>query len=395
MKNICMVVQSNYPADPRVRRQAEKLETEGYNVDIICLRKGEELSEERLGSVTAHRIFNTYNKESFGVYIFVSLSFLFLSFIKLVILSFKKKYDLLQVHNMPDFLVFAGIAFKIKRIPIILDVHDLTLELFNDKWNGKKYLLFNPIIKFTEKISYKFSDHIITVNEICKQILIRKGLSNKKVSVVLNTANTSIFKFDESRNFNVINNNAKILYHGTVAYRFGLHAAISSMVKVIERIPGSTLNIYGKYDRNYKNSLRDLIENLGLGKSIILNNSIPLESVYEMIKISDIGIVPYEYSNYMNISLSTKTFEYAASGLPVAATKLLALSNIFGDECLAFIEDLNSETLANKIIELCLDPERRRYLSINAYKSLKNISGSIMAEKYFNIIKDSINSGIS
>ncbi|OGU85070.1 MAG: hypothetical protein A2W11_06420 [Ignavibacteria bacterium RBG_16_35_7] len=392
MKTICMVVQSNYPADPRVRRQAEKLEKEGYNVDVICLRKEKQLLEERFGSITTYRIFNTYNQETFWGYIFVSVSFFFLAFIKLVGLSFKKKYDLLQVHNMPDFLVFVGLIHKIKRISVILDVHDLTLELFKDKWKDKKYLFITPLIKFTEKISYKFADNIITVNDTCKDILIKKGLTNKKISVILNTANTSIFKFDHSRNFKVINKNAKILYHGTIAYRFGLHIAISSMVKVNERIPGSTLNIYGKYDRSYKEDLLDLIKDLGLEKNVILHNPIPLESVYEAIKISDIGVVPYIYSDYMNISLSTKTFEYAASGLPIVATKLLALSDIFEEKSLAFVENLNSVNLAEKIIELCLNPERRKEYSINAYNSLNEISGTIMAEKYFKLIKDSIKS---
>jgi len=127
-----------------------------------------------------------------------------------------------------------------------------------------------------------------------------------------------------------------------------------------------------------------------LEKNVILHNPIPLESVYEVIKISDIGVVPYIYSDYMNISLSTKTFEYAASGLPIVATKLLALSDIFEEKSLAFVENLNSVNLAEKIIELCLNPERRKEYSINAYNSLNEISGTIMAEKYLKLIKDSI-----
>jgi glycosyltransferase involved in cell wall biosynthesis len=387
-----MVVQSNYPADPRVRRQAEKLAKEGYNVHIICLRKGKEAPEERLGSIAVSRILNTYNKETFWGYILVSISFFILAFIKLIRLSCKEKYDLLQVHNMPDFLVFVGLIYKIKRIPIILDVHDLTLELFKDKWNGKKYLFITSILKFIEKVSYDFADNIITVNEVCKDILIEKGIANNKIKVILNSANSSIFKFDHSREFKVINNNAKILYHGTIAYRFGLHIAIKSMVAVNEHIPMSTLNIYGKYDKSYKEELLRLIKNLDLKDSVKLHEPISLESVYQVIKESDIGVVPYIISDYMNISLSTKTFEYAASGLPVVVTKLLTLSNIFGDKSLAFVEDINPENLANKIIELCLDPERRKEYAINAYNSLNEISGSVMGEKYLKIIEHTISS---
>ena len=383
-----MVVQSKYPNDPRVRRQAEKLEQEGFNVDIICLDKKGNNKIEKFGSITAYKILNAYNQENIFGYMIVSISFFMLAFVKLFFLSLKKKYDLLQIHNMPDFLVFVGLICKLKHIPIILDVHDLTLELFVDKWKDKKYSFLIPIIKFVEKISYKFANNIITVNEICKEILIKKGVPREKITVVLNTANKSIFEFDHSRDFKIINRNAKILYHGTVAHRFGLHTAIEAMSIVNKKIPGSVLNIYGKYDKNYKNNLEDLVKKLSLEKNVFFHDTIPLEKVYEIIKISDIGVVPYINNNYMNISLSTKTFEYAASGLPIVATKLLALYTLFGGESIAFLENLNPSNLAEEIVCLCLEPEKRRNYTLNAYNSLNKISGVIMSEKYFNLINN-------
>ncbi len=47
----------------------------------------------------------------------------------------------------------------------------------------------------------------------------------------------------------------RILYHGTIAERFGLHIVISSMSLVNEKIPGSVLCIYGKYDKSYKKKI--------------------------------------------------------------------------------------------------------------------------------------------
>lgn len=289
---------------------------------------------------------------------------------------------------MPDLLVFSGLALKIKGTPIILDVHDLTLELFKDKWKGKKYFFVIPLIQFTEKISYKFADIILTVTDACKNIIAKKGIDSKKIFVILNTANTSIFKFDSRRDFKKLNKNARILYYGTIAHRYGLHIAISAMVKVNEIIPGSTLNIYGKYDKIYKEDLYNIIKNLGLENKVILHDGVSLESAYEIIKISDIGVAPSIFSDYMNIGLSTKICEYAASGLPIVATKSLTLSNIFGEKALAFVDNSNPINLADKIIEFCHNPEIRKEYCINAYNSLNKISGSIMSEKYLKIIND-------
>lgn len=390
MPNICMIVQSNYPADPRVRRQAERLEREGYKVDVICMRKKSESKQKEYGSVTAYRVFNTYNQEKFLRYVFVSIMFFILAFLKLSLLSKKKVYDLIQIHNMPDFLVFVAIIQKLKQIPVILDVHDLTLELFADKWKSRKFQLLVPIIKFAEIISYRFADSLITVNDTCKDILIKKGVPPQKISVILNTANTSIFKFDQNRSFSVIEKDIKILYHGTVARRFGLHIAISSIAFLNKKIPNSILNIYGKYDSSYKEELISLIKTLKLEQNVFLHEFLALEEVYEIIKNSDIGIVPYLNSDYMNLSLSTKTFEYAASGLPIVATKLTSLSQIFNNESITFIEELNAENLAASIFELCLNAERRKKLCLNAYELLNKISGDVMGDRYSNLIKNTI-----
>ena len=134
----------------------------------------------------------------------------------------------------------------------------------------------------------------------------------------------------------------------------------------------------------------ELINSLGLQENIFLNEYITLESVYKIIKTSDIGIVPYLYSDYMNLSLSTKTFEYAASGLPIVATKLLSLSQIFNDGSINFVENLDSENIAASIIDLCLNCERREKLCVNAFSLLNKISGDVMGERYINLIKNII-----
>ena len=279
MKNICMIVQAPYPEDSRVRRQAERLEQKGFKVDILCIRNENEKIKEKFGLVTAYRILNNYNQENLRGYILVSISFFIVSFFKLIFLFRGKKYALLQIHNMPDFLVFTGILFKFKKIPIVLDAHDLTLELFKDKWKEKKVSFFVPMIKFVEKISFKFADKIITVNDTCKNIIVKKGIPDEKISVILNTANSSMFQYSHTREFNIIKERAKILYHGTVAHRFGIHIAIKSMILVNKRIPGSVLNIYGYYDKNYKSDLSNLIKELNLEETVMLNDAVTLEEI--------------------------------------------------------------------------------------------------------------------
>ena len=242
------------------------------------------------------------------------------------------------------------------------------------------------MIKFIEMISCKFSDKIITVTEGCKQLLIKRNVPAEKISLILNAPDQKIFKFDSTRGFQVITKNAVLLYHGTVAERFGLHDAIDAMVFINKAIPGSIFRIFGKYDEKYRKILEKKIVTLELTGIVILDEERTLEEISEFIRESDIGIVPYINNTYMNLALSTKTFEYAASGLPIVATKLRTLSTIFDNNSISYTSSGNPEDLAEKVINLCMGPELRRKQAVNANNSMNEISDNIMAARYMNLV---------
>lgn len=382
-----MVVLSSYPYDPRVRRQAEVLEEEGIHVDVICLREPQQAKTEKLGLVTVHRVMKSVNKESILRYVWLSFMFTLLAIIKLQALGMKKDYRLIQVHNMPDFLVFTGIFQKMLGKKIILDIHDLTVELFETKWPDKKKSLMMSAVRKVEKLSCSFADHLITVTDACKEKLVGRGIPPEKITLVLNTADTRIFQFDCDRTFEKIESKARILYHGTVAERFGIHTAVEALALLQEKIPQSTLHIYGKYDTDCRNKLERQIRDLGLQELVFLNGTRSLEQIHEIIKKSDIGLVPYVNDPYMNLALSTKTFEYAATGLPVVASELYSLSLIFDQSSIKFATADNPEAFSDAIAELCLSPEKRMQISQNANEVVAAISGSVMGKRYLRLVE--------
>ena len=70
-----MITQSGYPIDPRVRRQAEKLEKEGFNVDILCVDIDNSQKIESYGSITAYRVLKYIRHEDQLNYFIFSLKF--------------------------------------------------------------------------------------------------------------------------------------------------------------------------------------------------------------------------------------------------------------------------------------------------------------------------------
>jgi glycosyltransferase involved in cell wall biosynthesis len=382
IKNICMITQSPYPTDPRVRRQAEKLEKEGYTVDILCVDTFQNQKFQTYGSINVYRILKyTRYADQLNYFVF-SLKFFLLCCIKLQSLYREKKYSLIQVHNMPDYHIFIGFVQKIFfGVPLVLDIHDLTVELFKERWSGKKSKFFLPFI-----ISCSFADHILTVTDECVNILVNRGVHKDKITLVLNSANEDLFVFNEKKEFKEIKENLKLFYHGTTSERFGLHTVIQALPQIENCIPGTQFTIYGKYDQLYKEKLLDMIKKLGLEGKVHLFSTVPIEQIIKILQSIDIGVVPYQASDYMHLSLSTKAFEYAAYGIPIISSRLKSMEKVFRSESISFFEPDNPEDLANKIIELCKNPELRKTSIFSAKEDIDKISWKVMGKKYFEII---------
>ncbi|MCB0745544.1 MAG: glycosyltransferase family 4 protein, partial [Ignavibacteriae bacterium] len=323
-------------------------------------------------------------KDTMLLYIWSTLRFSIVAFFKLLSLSFKGSYDVIVVHTLPEFLVFVTLIQKLGGTKILLDVRDTSVELFDSKWKNRA--LLRSIVKFIAKLSSQFADKIVTASPGFEEKLIERKVPKEKITVLYNSADTKIFQFDDNRKFEKITSSAKMIYHGTIAERFGIDIAINAIALIQKTIPNSEINIFGFYDDDYKVSLEELIKELGLQGKVHLNGRQSLDQLYQHIKNSDIGIVPYRSDIFMELALSTKMFEYVASGIPVVASKLRPAELVFNPQSIQYAKPSSAEEFAEGITKLCLDPELRKAHVKNAIDAHSKISSEAMAMKYMDII---------
>jgi len=387
MTRIAMFALSYYPDDPRIRREAETLARAGMAVDIFSLRGDRENRIENFGRITVYRILEGTRKDSFLRYVSLSVKFIIAAFFKLNKLFFAKHYHLIQFHNLPDYLVFIGVIQKFLGIPIVLDLHDLMVELFESKWRFRKIKRLVPLIRWMEKTSCQFADHLITTSKGFQERLIDRGFRPEKITLVMNSADEHIFQNHVNRKFTKIEKGAKLLYHGTVAKRFGLATAIDAVARLQDMVPETTLCIYGRYEPAYRSELETRVKRLGLSGRVVWGEYLSLEEICQIIRDSDIGIVPYRSDAFMNLALSTKTFEYVAMQLPVVASRLQSLKFVFDEDCIKYFEPGRADDLAKKVAELCLNPQLRENYVQSAASAYKNVSWSIMRDRYLCLLK--------
>jgi glycosyltransferase involved in cell wall biosynthesis len=355
-----MIVYAHYPlTETRVQREAEALIEAGYDVDVICLRGDGERPRERYRGVEVHRLPITLDKRSLPHQLVSYLRFTVRAAIRLSRLHAARPYGSVQVHNLPDFLVFCALGPKRRGVPVILDLHDLMPEFFAGRFGAERHPILARAIRWQERAACRFADHVITVSEPWRRSLIARGVAPERCSVVLNVADTRVFVPSGRRRRD---NQFHLIYHGSVTYRYGLDLAVRAVGLVRDEIPQIKLTILGRGDQ--MPALLELRRRAGLQDCVELRDEFLLaEALPELIAEADVGLAPYRNDVFTDGLLPTKLMEYAVLGLPCIAARTTAIEALFRDTMVEFFEPGDAADLARCIRDLHAHPGRRAELA--------------------------------
>lgn len=385
-----MIAQSSYNYDPRIMRYCKALRDLEYEIDVICLKYNDQSDYDVVDGVRVFRIMRRFSLDSIFSYFFYSMVFLYKSFFKTISLVRKNQYSVVHVHNMPDYIVFAALYPKLSGVPVILDIHDLTVELFKEKWGAMKFKLFKLVLASVEKISIMFADKVITVSDQCAEKLIQRGTKEDKITIVMNVPDLRYFTYYEDGRFNGNEDGLHLIYHGTIVSRYGLHNVIKVLPIVLQKIPKIVFHLLGRTDNEYCNYLKDLAKELKVENNVFFEELVPYYEVGNRLKSADVGIVLSENNEYANYGIPTKIFEYAAVGLPIIATNLSSIRSSFRDCSMIFVNPENSIQIANEIINIESNPESRKKMTKNAKADLEKVSYQVMHKRYIDLIEKTI-----
>jgi glycosyltransferase involved in cell wall biosynthesis len=369
VKKICAVCQSYYLRDPRVRREAEALAGAGFMVDVITLRDRGEKRTETVNGVNIYRLPIMRKRGGVLRYMFEYLFFFLFSSILLAFLFVRKRYNLIQVHTMPDFLIFCSLFPKIFRAKAVLDVHEPMPELFMSKYGLKKSNFFIKILRFQEKVSLAFSDHIITIHEPLKDLFIKRNNVNKrKISVILNIPDTRIFSTSGKKRSGKKTKDFVLIYTGTVAERYGLDIAIRGISFLRHEIPGLKLIIVGEGE--HLSYLKGLALKLNLRKHIEFYDPVPIDRIPVFIDRADLGISTHKKDSFWDLYFSTKIVEFLISGLPVVSSKTRTIRYYFSEDDLFYFTPEKEKDFAEKVLKVYKNPSIAEKKVENARKNI-------------------------
>lgn len=385
----CMIVHAHYPlGETRVERQACILVEAGYQVDIICLRNPTEAITETIAGVNVYRLpVQRHKKSGLMIQLWEYLAFFILTFFKVSFLHWQRCYNVVQVHNLPDFLVFSVLLPKLMGAKIILDLHDLMPEFYAARFNTTMSSWPVRLVRWQEKISCWFANHVVTVTALWRQTLIKRGIPPEKISVVMNVADNRIFHQEKNgpRSFSDTNK-FNLLYHGNLTERYGLDLLIRAVDIARHKAPALHLIIHGGGE--YLEELQKLAAQLELQKQISFSTRfVPTAELTDFIKQAHVGVVPYRRDVFTDDILPTKLMEYAALGMPVIAARTPAISAYFDQNMVEFFTPDNVQELAQCILNLYSNQNRLAQLSQGISKFNQDYNWSKVGADYVALVQ--------
>ena len=366
MTRVCMVVYSTYPADPRVRREAEALAGEGASVDVICLQ-GE--GERRLEEVRGVRVVRLPVARSRGGrlrYVWEWGLFIAMSLVVVSWLHMLRRYTVVHVHNMPDFLVASALVPRFSGARLVLDLHDPSPEVFMTKYGIGPAHPLTRTLAFLERLSIRLAHLVLTPNEAFRRLFISRGCPEGKIAIVMNSPQESVFgaaataaEAEGARARPPLGREGRrvLMYHGTIVERHGLGTALEAVALLREDIPDLQFRIFG--DGDWVGDLKRRVSELGLEGCVSYHGRVPLERIAAEIPAADVGVVPNMRTPFTEINLPTRIFEYLAKGRPVVAPRTRGILDYFGEEDLFLFEPGDAGDLARAIRTALLDAKAR------------------------------------
>jgi glycosyltransferase involved in cell wall biosynthesis len=375
---ICIVRQAAYYEMP-VRREADALRDAGYDVDVVCLREAGGPATEVVEGVTLHRLPLRRRRGGAVGYLVDYVAFFAAATVKVARLHHQRPFVAVQANTMPDILVFTALFPRLRGAKVVAFMKEPTPELGEAKY-GSTRLRF--LLELVEKGALRFADRAFTVTEDLKETYVARGADPDKITVVLNGP--------DGRHLLRYRTGAApdpdwftAVCHGLVDERYGHDTMVRAVGIAAKRIPDLRLRIMGEGE--YVPALEQLIRAEGLADRVRFLGWLDVPDLVDELSRADVGVVAQKSSPYSDLVHTNKMYDYILFQNPVIASRLRSTVRYFGEDAVQYFEPGSAESLADALVALHEDPQRRRSLVVAAGELCRSYGWEAQKKIYLSV----------
>ncbi|HEU5252504.1 MAG TPA: glycosyltransferase [Solirubrobacterales bacterium] len=329
---VCMVHYSDFAVDSRIQRQARALAERGDRVDCVCLNDEEEVAVGT-GRIVLHRAAAEKPRGGAGAYLSGNARFLLGAARKVSALDREEPFDVIEIHNMPDALVFAAWRPKLRGTPLILNFHDTFPELFATLFDRSPGHPLVRLVRLEERVSAALADGLVFVTPEARDLLAGRGIDSPRTQVVMNTPEERVFGERRTPAAPPADGELRVVYHGGLAERFGVETLVRAVALLRASGTPVRLDVFGADAEAAARLAAVAAEHAPEGVHVAPRPT-PVEQIPARLEEAHIGVVPTLHDDFTEMLLPVKLLEYVHMGMPVVASRLPVIERYFGDDVL-------------------------------------------------------------
>lgn len=379
---VCIIRQTDHYELP-IRREAEALVGAGFDVDVICARASSVPKRQVVQDVAVTALPNSLRKSTKLHYLLGYLEFFLRVTALLTYRHLRRRYAVVQVNTMPDFLVFAAVVPKLLGARVVAYMHEPSPELAETVFGRG---LVSRALAVVEQLVLRFADVAITVTEQLKARYVERGARADRIAVVLNGVDPADRLGDWSPHEDAEADGAfTIICHGTVDDRYGQDTIVEAARLLCADLPDLRVVLLGR--GKTADALQTQIASYGLGDLVRFEGWVTENRLNDLLHAADVGIVAQKASPYSHLVQTNKMVDYWIFGLPVIASRLRAVSELYDDSVLEYFEPGDPQDLARAIKRIHDDPARREELVRNGKIAQELHGWAVQRRKYLDVYR--------
>lgn len=272
------------------------------------------------------------------------------------------------------------------------EIEKVMINITNNVSLSEKELIYSSILKEELEILNKYCDHVVVVanhasNFLCKYL----NFPSHKISLVYNALPDQymrkVDKFSIKQKMHISPDEKIILFVGRLDDNKNVSLLIRAFNKVFEKNEKVCLIVVGK--GNYDMPLNHAYPN---NRNIMFTGFVDQEKLSSLYEIADIGVIPSIYEEFGYVLV-----EMMMHSLPVIANNTTGLAEIIENGISGILLDLYSEhdsqksidLLADTIIDLLENEDKRRFYSKNAYERyINNFQIGLFKQKMLEVYRN-------
>jgi len=281
----------------------------------------------------------------------------------------------------PDILHLQGehpwfnliLPFLTKKYPLVATVHDVVLHVGDVKSRKIPPFIYRLPVRYAEEI-------IVHGEKLKKEMMEKYNISVDNIHVIPRGVN-SIYKRFLKRN--IEEEEHLILFFGRIYEYKGLRYLIEAEPLITEKVPKAKIIIAGRGE-NFGKYLKMMVHRK---KFIIHNQAISGRMVAELFQRASVVVLPYIEASQSGIVPLAYAFKK-----PVVVTDVGSIPEVVDDGKTGYVvPPRDPERLAQAIIDLLMDREKRRKMGENGYrKTEEELSWDNIAAKTVEIYRKAL-----